>query len=130
MDMIETFTFEKHWVKLKCWLNHWGLPIPDKKQLSEQGWCVDGIAIGFLVSTDSAQAYMDHVCSDPNSNKIKRDDALRTLFWKIEAEAKTDGNLLLVALAQLPAMRKRFEDAGYSKAGEYGVYFKTPLGRG
>lgn len=125
--MIEMFNFKKHLPVLSSWLAHYKLPMPDSRQFSATGWVVNKIAIGFLFETNSAQCYMDHVIADPEATPDDRDCALKVLFRKIESAAKENGNVMLIALANLPAMRKRFDSAGYKKHGEYGLYYKSPL---
>lgn len=110
---------------LTRWLESKGLAVPDLRLFSDVGFVANGIALGFLFTTNSGQAYIDHVAADPDRHPGDRGDALDLLFSTLEAEAKDRGCVMVTALATLPAMRRRFEDRRYSHHAEFGLYYKV-----
>lgn len=126
--MIERYNHGQHYFLVKKWLEAHGLKVPDKRLFYDFGLVVENAAIGFLCKTNSGGAWIDHVVADPVLDKKFRDEAINTLFVLLEKEAVDDGFVMVSALATLPAMRRRFERGGYSKHGEFGLYYKLVKG--
>lgn len=122
---VEIYDHDKHLGKLTEWLASRNISVPDRRLFARFGLVIDDKAIGFLVQTDSAAAWIDHVAADPKAKDSERKQALELLFRLLEQEAFRKGYLMVTALAQLPVMRSKFTMRGYQKAGEYGLYFKT-----
>lgn len=127
--MIETFDYSNHGERLTRWLKKRGVSLPDKRLLSNMGFVANGIAIGFLFCTQAGQAYIDHVAADPDSNTVLRDRALDELFEALEVEAQKMGYVMVMALASLPAMKRRFMSHGYYPHGEYTLFYKVLGGK-
>ena len=127
--MIEKFDFAVHGERLERWLKKRGVSLPDKRLLSNLGFVSNGIAIGFLFCTQAGQAYIDHVAADPDSNSHLRDQALDELFNALEVEAKKMGYVMAMALAALPAMKRRFMSRGYYPHGDYTLFYKVLGGK-
>lgn len=122
---IDPYNHETHFPLLTDWLSRYGIKVPPRELFSDLGVVVDGCALGFLFEGgNSKTAYIDHVAADPGVTPAKRGLALDELFSYLEGAALRDGYVLVTALAQLPTMRKRFESRGYTRHGEYGLYFK------
>lgn len=123
--IIDHYIHEKHFPLLADWLSRYGIKVPPRELFSDLGVVVDGCAIGFLFKGgNSKTAYIDHVAADPGIEPGRRGNALDELFAYLEGSARRDGYVMVTALASLPTMRRRFEGRGYTRHGEYGLYFK------
>lgn len=122
--MMEAYSHEKHYDKLRRWLRRRDIVVPPKEHLSRLGYCMDGIAIGFLLVTSAKQAFIDHIAADPDTTKIDRDSALVKLIRALEIDAFTIGMEVVTTLTQNPSMKSRLQDLGFNSMGEYSLYFK------
>lgn len=127
--VVETYSNARHYEMVCRWLAHRGMPNPDKRLFSPTGFVVDETAVGFVMLTNSRQMYIDHIAADPTKTPKQRDVALCFLIKALEDIARSHGAILVTVLANLPAMKKRFEKLGYLKHGDYTLYFKQ-LGLG
>ena len=125
---VEKYDIEKHCLILKDWLTARKLTLPHEDLFSDIGFVVNNIAIGFLFLTNSKQAYIDHLATDPKSDKEERRVALDKLFETLEKTATDKGCLMITGLASMPAVRTRLDRGGYAHYGEFGLYYKV-LGR-
>lgn len=124
--MVEVYAHHQHYELLSGWLRARGVAVPDKALFSDLGYVVDRIAIGFLfLGGNSRQASIDHVAADPEADSIARDRALSALLNMLEAAAWHADKVLVTALAELPAMKRRFEGLGYRAHGDYTLYYRA-----
>lgn len=123
--IIESYSQKEHLPLLTRWLKAHGLKPRPELLPADSGFVADGCAIGFLVRTNSRRAEIDNVAADPGVTPARRDAALKALFLHLEAMARSEGYLVITALATLPAMRRRFEGRGYARHGEYGLYHRN-----
>jgi hypothetical protein len=123
--MVKRYNPFMHFEMLEAWLPAFNIPVPKPDSLPEFGLIVDDIAIAFLVRTDSAVAYIDHVITDPRSEKLKRDRALKTLFLELETQAKREGFSVVTTLVNLPSHIERVKRLGYQAHGDYTLFCKV-----
>lgn len=121
---VTRYKHDEHYEKLKGWLTAKGLDTPTRDLFSDLGFCVNGIAIGFLFRTQGGQAEIDHVAADPEASPEDRKKALSMLYDLLIREAKDAGYKLITGLASLPAMKERFEAKGFSPYGDFTLYYK------
>ena len=122
--MIVPYSHKSHYEMVKSWLAYRKMAPPEQRLFSTTGFVVDDTAIGFLMCTNSRQFYIDHIVANPKRSKSDRDKALRFLFKALEETAREAGALLVVVLANLPTMTRRISEMGYTKGGEYSLFFK------
>lgn len=122
--MTEVYSHKEHYERLCRWLAHHGIKQPDKEFFSDIGFCIDGIAIGFLFTTNSKLCYMDNVAADPDAKPEVRELALDKLFRRIEIEACAHGKRLLIAACELPSLKLRLMNHGYQRHGEMTLFYK------
>lgn len=123
--MIEKYEHGTHYDKLVVWCAHKGLPKPNPALLPWDGYCIDGIAMGFLLKTNSRQAFIDHVAADPEATPEERDKALNTLFSFLEDEAIAAGFAVTISYSNVPAIEKRLMARGYSAHKNFSILLKT-----
>lgn len=123
--MIEAYDPLLHGKKLKSWLWKRSITLPDERLLSNLGFVANGLAVGFLFCTQAGQVYIDHVAADPEAPPDKRDEALDELIGALEAKAKELGFVMVMVLAALPVMKKRFLKCGYAPHGDYTLFYKV-----
>lgn len=122
--MIEPYSHSEHSGILGRWLSHWNIKMPPAALLSDIGFCANGIAIGFLYTTNSKQAIIDRIATDPNSTKEARDVALSDLLHHLDVVADALGFKLLTIMSRIPAMQDRMLSMGFYKDHEYMLYYK------
>lgn len=122
--MVKRYNPFLHFEKLQGWLPAFNIPVPNPDSLPEFGLIVDDIAIAFLVRTDCSQAYIDFVITDPRSEKLKRDRALKTLFLELETQAKREGFEVVTTLVNLPSHIERVKRLGYQAHGDFTLFRK------
>ncbi len=122
--MIEAYKQDEHLPILGRWLANWGITPPPKALFSDIGFCANGIAMGFLFTTNSGSAYIDHIAADPNSAPEARDIALKDLFAHLEAVAESMGYKFLTIMTRIPTMRDRVTSLGFIPGNEYMIYYK------
>lgn len=125
---IHPYDHDEHYGLIRAWLKARGLEAPPRERLSEVGYCVDDVAIGFLQLTTSKQAWICDIVADPTVSAWERDHALRHLFHTLEAEAVAAGCCLVTSITNLPIMKRRFARMGYSAHGDFTLYSKKPGG--
>lgn len=122
--MIEVYSHDKHLPILGRWLSNWGITPPPRALFSDIGFVANGIAMGFLFTTNSATAYIDHMAADPNSSAEARDIAITDLFNHLEVVADSSGHKFLTVMSRIPAMRDRVTSLGFTQDKEYMLYYK------
>jgi hypothetical protein len=123
--MIESYSNHKHYSMLVSWLKARGIAEPNASLFSNYGLVVDGIALGFLFKTNSKQAYIDQIATDPNSDPKGRDFALKVLIEELCSEAKQKGFKVITILASLDKMKTRLTELKFTRIGDYTLYFKN-----
>lgn len=127
--MIEVYTHEQHYDRLRSWLSSHDMKAPEKHLLPDIGLCVDGKAIGFLLTTNSSQAYLDTFAADPRIDQSLRDGALRTLTNALIEIAQKKSIKFIQALTCLPTMKHRFTDMDFKRIPDnYVIFYKFLTG--
>lgn len=119
---VEIYQKDKHEVLLVDWLKKWDLPSENIHYISDVGLVVGGIAVAFLVTTNSKACYLDYCLTDPDSSKEERDSALIILIQELKKLAEEFGYSKVLALANLDSMRGRLEKMGFFPHQEYELY--------
>lgn len=122
---IVPYNHDEHYEMLCGWLSARGIPNPPKTTMSEIGYVVDDLAIGFLFLTTSKIAEIDNIAADPKVSAWERDHAIHFLLIALEHEAAEAGCHLVKVLGRIPTMKKRFDRLGYESHGEFTLYYKN-----
>jgi hypothetical protein len=110
------------YVALKAWwaIHKWD-PMPPES-LPKNGLIVEHlnqrICAGFIYSTDSNIAWLEFVISNPLCDKLIRDKALDLLILSLIDLAKSLGKEIIFTSLNHPALIKRYEKHGATKAEE------------
>jgi hypothetical protein len=113
---------EVHGPLAEKWIQARGLgeDAGDLSLLSPLGLVVDGIAMGFLYTTNSKLAFIDCFMTDPASDKAHRSRALDALIVHLMARAKELGYTAVVGTTSAQALAVRFAQHGFNVvAGSY-----------
>jgi hypothetical protein len=73
------------------------------------------LAVGFLYRTDSAIAWIEWVCGNPDAEPGARGTAVDKVIDTLLTEAKNQGYLVAFTASNLPALNSRLEKHGYAK---------------
>jgi hypothetical protein len=122
--MIRTYSHTEHFPLVKAWLTDRALPVPDPSYLPDCGFVALGIAIGFLVKTNSKVARIENLVVSPSADEKTRDAAFYELFNALETEAKRSGYSMIEVLSAGAKMTARFARCRYRKFGDYSLLFK------
>lgn len=90
------------------WRTHKWVPIP-LDFLPKTGLIVDDYCSGFLYKTDSKIAILEFIISNPNTDKIKRADALDLLIDGLCVEAKNSGYDAIFSYLVHPNLIERYK---------------------
>lgn len=122
--MIERYLHSVHFPLISAWLAEREIPVPDPRVLPDCGFLSHGIALGFLITTNSKIARIENVIVDPRASQSDRDIALLALFNALEEEAKKRGYIALEMLTAGTNMRARLAFRKFRKHGDFVLMFK------
>lgn len=114
----ELYSEEKHYPDMAVWwIEHdYGatpahvLPPTGLVMYSDEG---NPVCAGFLYNTDGGFAILDHIVSDPKSDKFTRAKLLDVLLLNLLTIAKQRGYRLVSAAAGNPVLTERYEKLGF-----------------
>lgn len=86
--------------------------------LSDIGYIVPGVAVGFLVKTNINCCFLEPFIANPDAPVSIRDEALREILRKLEDTAKSMGIRMVYGIATSPTMINRALDSGWVDLGK------------
>lgn len=98
------------WWKAREW------PIIPLEYLPNHGLIIDNYCAGFVYNTDSAIAWIEFIVSNPNSDKVKRSQAMDILIDSLIGKARILGAKCVFTSSNNEKLIKRFVSQGYSIA--------------
>lgn len=110
--------------ELARWLRARGLPIPADEDLPDEGKIVPGIAVGFLVQTDTGTATLDFFVANPDAPGSERDKALSEIASELIGRAHVLGFKRIRVCSQLDTIVRRARALGFRDHGSFKVLFK------
>lgn len=125
--MVRAYSHSEHFPLLREWFTARQMPVPRPELLPDCGFVALGVAIGFLIKTNSKIARIDNVIVLPEADEKTRDAALLCLFDALEGEAKRSGFVMIEAFPGGAKMVARFARCQYRKFGEYTLMFKEVI---
>lgn len=119
----EMFLEDEHYPIIALWWHEHKFPATPAFLLPKTGLVMLGkddqpLCVGFLYSTDGGFAAMDHIVSDPSSDKEERSLALDTLILNLFEIAKMNGARMVSAASNHPALVERYEKLGFKRYDE------------
>lgn len=114
----ELFNYEKHYaLAQEWWLAHGWPEAPTPPILPKNGVVVTvagrPICLGFLYLSDSEIGWVEYVVSDPESDKVKRGEALDLLIDSLKKIAVAFGKPVLFTSGKNPSLLERFRRKGF-----------------
>lgn len=116
----EHFSEEKHYPSMALWWHERQFPATPPFLLPKTGLVMLGtneepICAGFLYATDGGFAILDHIVSDPNSDKEERSQALDIVILNLVDIAKMNKVRVVSAASNHPALVERYEKLGFTR---------------
>lgn len=84
--------------------------------LPKTGFIVRGVAAGFMYDTDSGVGILEWVVSNPDSDKIKRNEALDLVVKSLLEEGKRMGKTFMFTSSNNKNLIERFVRHGFNLA--------------
>lgn len=123
--MIRRFDIQKDGALLSRWLDAYRLAPLTEEVLRGVGIVVDDVAMAFLFHDPvSRRGYLDNFIANPMADKTERDIGVRAVTRVLTAHAEMLGIRLLTVLANIPTMRRRFQELGFCHHADFGLYYK------
>lgn len=118
LDKIRIFKTEDY-SQLTRWFKLRDVPVPPLEILSNHGYIVDNVAVGFLYLTNSSVAIIDGYCTNPEIDKNARDNALNWITIHLTAYAKNSGCKLLKCDSKIKEVITRAKNHGFKEIGQF-----------
>lgn len=99
--------------EIASWRAARGFPPWPSGWLSASGWWVPGVAAGWLVTTNSARAFLEDFIANPDATAEDRGAALEAIEKAIAEHAAPLGFRYLIGVTHLESVRARVRAAGY-----------------
>jgi hypothetical protein len=122
--MTRHYSHNEDFPAVREWLRARRIAVPDPSYLPDCGFVALGVAIGFLVKTNSKVARIENIIVDPNADEKTRNAALYSLFNALESEAKRCGYSMIEVLSGGANMTARLARCRFRKFGEYSLLYK------
>lgn len=110
--------------EINTWLADRGLNKLEIKCLPRHGKIVDGLAVGFLIQTDTQTAIIDFYISNSKADKADTNKALDEITFKLISEANALGFKNIKCTTQIMSIRDRAKKLGFKYLGEFSTYIK------
>jgi hypothetical protein len=94
------------------------------KFLSHTGFIVPGVAVGFLIETNTAVCFLEPFISNPKAPKELREKSLAGIVEALEQEASKLGYRFCYGIATSPTMIDHGLKRGWLDMGDYKVIVK------
>lgn len=107
----------------KWFKEHRGDNIPEDL-LSEVGFIIPGVAVGFLIKTNTSMCLFEPFITNPEASKEDRDWALAFIVTCLEHEALRLGYKSCYGIATAPTMIEHGRKLGWRNRGPYIVITK------
>lgn len=108
---------------MNTWLIARNLPQKKIMDLPVYGLIVEGLAVGFLVETDSCFALLDFFVSNPEADRNDRKVALTMIAAEMVEIAKEKGFETLLTYSKIAATQAIAADVGFKFANVVNEYF-------
>jgi len=116
---VKPFSHLRDFEEITSWIRPYSdikEPLP-KEFLSKTGFIAEEngqkLAVAWLVMTNAQVAWVRWIVGNPKISKEKRSEALDTLIDVIKQEAKEQGYVFLLSLANMPVVSNRFKKHGF-----------------
>jgi hypothetical protein len=96
----------------------------DIKQLPQFGYIVPGIACGFLVQTDSANAFLEGFATNRYAKNYQKADAIDLICKQLLQVAKELGYTHVFAMTTHPNIVAACRDNEFLEIGKYTTFFR------
>ena len=98
-------------------------PLPHS-QLPQFGYIVPGIACGFLVQTDSSNAFLEGFATNKFAKSYQKVDAIDLIAKKLLTVAKELGYTHVFAMTKHPNIMAACVDNEFISIGQYNMFFR------
>jgi hypothetical protein len=113
----ESYVEDTHYADMALWWHERQFPATPSFLLPKSGlvmsYNLELICAGFMYATDGKIALLDHIVSDPKSDKSLRSEGLDILLLNLEEIARSSGYKAISAASNHPALIERYEKLGF-----------------
>lgn len=106
---------ERDLPEIKSWYRNRFMPIPPDDLFPEHGFICPGIAAGFMISTNTKLAFLEHFITNPESKSSDRRIAIDKIAEKLIAMGKEQGIKAFTAISGHPSIFQLCAKHGFSE---------------
>lgn len=110
--------------QVSSWFKARSMPSPRRGDFPQVGFIVEGVAVGFLVQTDTPCAIIDFFISNPAASRRKRREALDSITDELVRAARSLGFRAVKADTEILTIKKRAQRSGFRALGEFSSFIK------
>ncbi len=115
---------ESDYQQVHEWFQRRNMKTPSVSMLPKTGFIIDGIAVGFLIKTDTEVGILDFFCSNPLVDTLNRLEALDEIAFGLSLHAKQCGIKQLICTTRFENIKQIASKQGFHYAGDFSTFFK------
>jgi hypothetical protein len=89
---------ETDFIDINSWREARKVPIIPRELYAPRGYIVDGVAAGFLTTTDTKACFVENMVTNPKAYKEDREEAVLKILQRLEEDAVKMGYKYLLAV--------------------------------
>lgn len=106
------------------WFTLRHMPVPAQYELPYVGYIEDGLAAGFLITSDTPTAVLDFFISNPVANKKLRQEAIFQIAKALMEEAKIQKYQRVLCRTKIESIKSAAKDLNFTDLGEFSTYMR------
>jgi len=110
--------------EITCWFKDREMNAPRMSDLPSNGKIVPGVAVGFLLQTDTRCAVIDFLITNKHAKQIDRGRAIDAIARGLILKAKSLGFERVRCDSQIDTVKKKALSLGFKNSGEHTVFCK------
>lgn len=114
----------KDFLDIAQWFKDRGMSVPFPYDLPTCGKIVPGVAVGFLIKTDTNSAMLDFFVTNPKARMTDRGRAIDLITKGLLLKAKSLGFSRVRCDSQIDTIKKKALSLGFRCSGDHTVFCK------
>lgn len=124
MDNRARYFAEKDIDQIQDWLSQRNLPAIPGDYLPVSGFIVEGVAVGFILFTNSSLGIFDYFISNPKADLKDRSQAISDITESLLLLAKTSGCKAIKCSTRVDSIEEKARHFGFQETGLFKSFFK------
>ena len=116
---------DSYYSQLQNWCEDRGFDAPDKEMLSDIGFIIPDVCVGFLYLTNSKVCYLETILSNPNSSDALRDSSIDLIVEALIQKATILNYKLILSVTKLDCIVKRALEHGFTTSSKQTLLIKV-----